>query len=189
MLVEAIISYLIGSINFSYIIGRLLGVDISKSWDKNLGATNLYMSIKGSHKFKIFIAVITGVLDVIKGIVPAILFGPIYSAFAVVGHCFSIISYYFTRRIPSGCGIATSLGWEIICLPYAIIPTVLLIGIYGYLLKSKYKSVRDEMGYVAIQAYGSLIGLSIGFSYNVLIGIIIWYTSIFVARMLRVFEK
>ena len=41
-LVKLIISYLVGSINLSYWIGKLIGVDVSKVYDKNLGGYNLY---------------------------------------------------------------------------------------------------------------------------------------------------
>ena len=188
MLVEILLSYLVGCINFAYVIGKLVGIDLSKTWDRNLGTTNLYMSLRGDNKRRILIAGISGLLDVVKGIVPALLFGPVYSAFAVLGHCFSIISYYFTKRIPTGCGIATSIGWGLVYIPHFVVFMTPLSLAYSYFLKKKRGTIRDEMGYASIQLYSMLVGLCFTFNYSVLVGAVVVGSSIMLARALRVFK-
>ncbi|MEM1896058.1 MAG: hypothetical protein QXR54_02685, partial [Nanopusillaceae archaeon] len=38
-------------------------------------------------------------------------FGPLAGAFAVIGHCFSIFSIIITKKIPSGVGESTFIGF------------------------------------------------------------------------------
>ena len=69
--IKMIISYLIGSINFAYCLGRLAGVDISETYDRNLGAGNLY---RATHNPALFLA--AALLDVLKVALAWLLFGP-----------------------------------------------------------------------------------------------------------------
>ncbi|MCD8391438.1 MAG: glycerol-3-phosphate 1-O-acyltransferase PlsY [Firmicutes bacterium] len=71
----AVISYLIGSVNFSILLSRLLGgKDIRESGSGNAGATNMLRTYGKK------MGVITLLLDVLKGVVVVILAGFIVSA-------------------------------------------------------------------------------------------------------------
>lgn len=102
----AIISYLLGSINFAYLIGKLMKIDISKVHDQNLGAYNLYRT---TNSIKLFI--LAGLLDALKAFIPTYFFGTIYGVFAIMGHVFSILSFLKTKRLITGMGIASTIGF------------------------------------------------------------------------------
>ena len=113
IIVVAIISYLIGSVNSSIIISRIVtGKDIRKSGSGNAGATNMLRTLGTKY------AVITLVIDILKGII-AVLIGKlvcgsdmpdlaipyIAGLFVVIGHSFPV---FFGFK--GGKGVATSLG-------------------------------------------------------------------------------
>ncbi len=130
-MIEYLLSYLLGSINFAYIFGKLARVDISKYGDANLGATNLYYAYyekyhKKSIAFILFL--LAGLLDILKGMIPTLLFGPIVGTFSVLGHCFSIFSIIKNRKVPSGVGMASTIGWALVT-DYRLILIALIIGI------------------------------------------------------------
>ena len=105
----ALAAYLIGSVNFSILLSRLIsGEDIRKSGSGNAGATNML------RKFGAKAAVLTLVLDVLKGVVAVLisrfmsdkqLVPFITGLFVILGHNFPL---YFGFK--GGKGVATSLG-------------------------------------------------------------------------------
>jgi len=111
--VFVIIAYLLGSIPFSYLLGRLLkGEDIRRKGSGNLGATNAY------RVFGKLVGTLVLLLDSIKGgILVALmkytgifsgldLFHPlVYGFFAVIGHIFPI---WF--KFKGGKGVASAFG-------------------------------------------------------------------------------
>jgi len=124
--------YLIGSVSFSIIISKFgLKTDVRKSGSGNAGATNML------RKFGFKVALATMVLDMLKGLLPA-LAGRLLYGFnselglvgalamgiaAVLGHCFPI--YYKFR---GGKGVATTLGVLVVFNPVLGI-SVTLIGL------------------------------------------------------------
>ncbi|PAB60616.1 glycerol-3-phosphate 1-O-acyltransferase PlsY [Anaeromicrobium sediminis] len=102
------LSYLIGSIPFSYITAKVMGnIDIRNYGSGNTGATNVYRTLGAKAGFTAFF------LDFLKGFVPAILakrffdvdMAVLASVFAVVGHCYS-----FWLGFKGGKGVATTAG-------------------------------------------------------------------------------
>jgi len=103
-----ILSYLIGSIPFSYITAKFLGnVDIRDYGSGNSGATNVFRVLGKKAGLLAFVG------DFIKGFTVAILsrkylgldLALLCSFIAVIGHC-----YPFTLRFKGGKGVATSGG-------------------------------------------------------------------------------
>ena len=136
--VIAIISYLIGSINFSVILSKkMAGFDVREKGSGNAGMTNMLRTIGKKA------ALITLICDVLKGVI-AILIAIAAGAISgvenksiliqiagvavVIGHTFPI---FFGFK--GGKGVATSLGillmtnWQIglICLVFALVLMVL----------------------------------------------------------------
>ncbi|MCI8393335.1 MAG: glycerol-3-phosphate 1-O-acyltransferase PlsY [Clostridia bacterium] len=133
IIVVAVISYLIGSINFSVLISkRVAGFDVRQKGSGNAGTTNMLRSVgKGA-------AAITLVCDILKGVVAVIiafligliakneaaLLVQIAGIAVVIGHTFPV---FFEFK--GGKGVATALGvlicinWKVglICLIFAII--------------------------------------------------------------------
>ena len=103
-IVPVIASYLIGSINFAYIVGKIKNINIQEIGSGNPGSSNVLRALGKKY------AIIVLVGDLFKGIVPFLIFGAeletlIYSSLAVIGHCFPIF-YGFK----GGKGVATYLG-------------------------------------------------------------------------------
>ena len=132
--VVIILSYLIGSINFSVILSKkMAGFDVREKGSGNAGTTNMLRSVGKKA------AAITLVCDILKGVISillAILIGKIACSSnvsllvqvagisVILGHTFPI---FFGFK--GGKGVATSLGvlimsnWQIglICLVFALI--------------------------------------------------------------------
>ena len=137
-IIMAIISYCIGSVNFSVILSKkMAGFDVREKGSGNAGTTNMLRSVGKKAAF------ITLVCDILKGVISiliAIILGNIANGSdkelllqiagvaVVIGHTFPI---FFGFK--GGKGVATSLGillmsnWKIglICLVFALILMVL----------------------------------------------------------------
>lgn len=108
-----ICAYLIGSIPWGWLLGKMKGIDIRKYGSKNIGATNT------GRVLGIKYAIITYILDTLKGaifvflfryrIIPAkyMLFSPlIYGIASVLGHTFSIyLKFTGGKAVATGSGI------------------------------------------------------------------------------------
>lgn len=119
-------AYLLGAIPTSWIVVKLVtGKDLRTLGSGNLGATNLYRQL--GWRF----AVPVGLLDMAKGAVPVMVFGPraggadtmavLLGATAVLGHVFSVFV-----RFKGGKGVATGAGVVLGLAPKAI-PLSLLV--------------------------------------------------------------
>jgi acyl phosphate:glycerol-3-phosphate acyltransferase len=109
-------SYLLGSIPFGYLIGRIAGIDIRKVGSSNIGATNVVRVLGKRYGYAVFL------LDFFKGFGAVRLsmlwamrsppgwnspelFGIIAAVSSVVGH-----SYPLWLKFKGGKGVATSAG-------------------------------------------------------------------------------
>ena len=113
-------SYLLGAIPTSYITARLFRhIDLREHGSKNLGATNLYRVL--GWKF----ALPVGLFDMMKGLVPVLVFAPRASSsqlfglvcglMAVLGHVYSVFV-----RFKGGKGVATAAGVMLALTPLAL---------------------------------------------------------------------
>ena len=132
IIVVAVISYLIGSINFAVLLSKkMAGFDVRTKGSGNAGSTNMLRSVGKKA------AALTLVFDILKGVIAifiAWLIGKIpdldasvlvqiAGIFSIIGHTFPIF-YGFK----GGKGVATSLGvllvtnWNIglVCLLFAL---------------------------------------------------------------------
>ncbi len=100
--IKLVFAYFLGSINFAYWIGEALGVDISKVYDRNLGAFNLYRATNN-----ISISVIAGLLDVAKVYLAGKFLGHWAAFTAYLGHCYSLVS-----MVTSGSFRPTAIGFS-----------------------------------------------------------------------------
>lgn len=131
LLIKAFLSYLLGSVSGSMVMGRLRDVDIRSSGSGNAGGTNAFRT----QGFKFALGVV--LIDIGKGAVAASLFpllnwpvatemplqnqAMICGFMAVIGHCFPI--WYGFR---GGKGAATAVGALLIIQPIVILPMVLV---------------------------------------------------------------
>jgi len=121
-----LISYIIGSIPFSYIIARLYkGKDIRKLGTKNVGATNV-ISVVGlvPGLIALFFDILKGALTVyltekITGNLSVSLFAGL---FTVIGHNWSIF-----LKFKGGKGIATAIGVLLLTSPLSVLILYLIV--------------------------------------------------------------
>ena len=118
-LVMAVVSYLIGCLNFAVIISKIRKKDITKMGSGNPGAMNM------SREFGMGIGVLTFVFDALKCILPTVAVHLIYKDAVFVGTsvCVSDVARYFcglfvvvghifpvTMRFKGGKGISATMG-------------------------------------------------------------------------------
>ena len=137
-IIMAIISYLIGSVNFSVILSKkMAGFDVREKGSGNAGTTNMLRSVGKKA------AALTLICDILKGVVSislAMILGNIVPNMnkelliqiagisVVLGHTFPVFFQF-----KGGKGVATSLGvllmsnWQIglICLVFALVLMIL----------------------------------------------------------------
>ena len=96
------LSYLIGSINFAYLVAKYKKLDISSSGSGNPGTSNVMRTIGKKY------AAIVLIGDVLKGFLPIFLFDEnllLCGFAAVIGHIYPI--FY---KLKGGKGVATYIG-------------------------------------------------------------------------------
>ena len=141
LLIIAVVSYLLGSIPFGYLLVRIFrGEDVRQSGSGNIGATNV------SRKSPV-LGVITLLLDALKGAMAVVLSyvvadhmiagAPTYeqlalgALFAVAGHIFPV-----WLKFRGGKGVATGLGAFVLLAPKAVLISagifVLIVLIFRY---------------------------------------------------------
>ena len=149
LLIIAVISFLIGSIPFGYLVGRFFyHTDLRKSGSGNIGAMNALRTLGKSG------AVAVLLLDALKGAIPvlivAYIFNPVdhdlsqvaqsvAATFAVLGHCFSPWLGW-----KGGKGVATSFG-AIFAMSWPAGLVVVLGWVVGALLLTKFSSVGSML--------------------------------------------
>ena len=152
--VVSIGSYLLGSIPFGYLAGRLAGIDIRKVGSGNVGATNVVRVLGKQYGYPVF------VLDVLKGfgavkismlIAPGRppewnspeIFGILSAMSSVLGHL-----YPPWLKFQGGKGVATSAGALL-----ALTPVATLIGVAIWIIVfwlSRYVSLASITAAVAL---------------------------------------
>lgn len=151
-----IIGYLFGIFQTGKILGKIKGFDLNSEGSGNAGATNALRT----HGKKIGLLTFFG--DMIKAIIPMIVFGyilsknisgyrPLISLYigigSIIGHCFP-----FFLKIKGGKGVSTALGVVLASNPLmAIIPltTFLLITI-----KTRFVSLGSIVAVVIVAVEG-----------------------------------
>jgi acyl phosphate:glycerol-3-phosphate acyltransferase len=128
-------SYLLGSIPFGYLAGRLAGVDIRKVGSGNIGATNVVRLLGKGYGYPVF------ALDFVKGLAAVTLsstvartaqppwaspetLGIFAAASAVVGHSFPV-----WLKFRGGKGVAVSAG-----ALFGLLPLATLVGVAIWIL-------------------------------------------------------
>ena len=126
LLIIAVVSYFIGCFNFALLISKIKKTDVRKIGSGNPGTMNM------SRQFGLKIGLLTLLLDMLKGGIPALIVFfifknmrfinidmPIYplacylsGIFAIIGHIYPV-----TMRFKGGKGIATTFGVFAFVLP------------------------------------------------------------------------
>ncbi len=134
MLIYAVVllgSYLIGSVSFAYLSGRVRGKDLSQMGSGNLGARNV------SRTLGIPTGVVVGLLDFAKGFTAVYLArrfvctdaAGLIALFGVVtGHCYSIfLKFRGGKGLAAGAGGLLLVNWQVLLLCALVGAAVLLV--------------------------------------------------------------
>jgi len=147
-------SYLLGSIPFGYLAGRIAGIDIRKCGSGNVGATNVIRTLGKSYGYPVFVA------DFLKGFgavkmsiliatrvqpewISSEVFGIAAAISSVLGHSFPV-----WLRFKGGKGVATSGG-----ALFALAPVAALVGAAIWILTfwlTRYVSVASVTAAAAL---------------------------------------
>lgn len=136
IIISVIIGYLIGSIPFSFIIGKFRGVDIRKKGDNNIGATNVFRNVGK------LLGVLSATFDILKGLIPLIIAFFIFNIpeiglglmgmALIIGHIFPIY-----LKFKGGKGIATTFGVSAFFLIWYIVVVIGLWFLIFFVFKKK----------------------------------------------------
>ena len=143
-----IISYLMGSIPFGFILTKIfLKKDIREIGSGNIGATN---ALRTGNKS---VGYTTLILDILKAIVPVIYVKIFYQDFLYVASLCAFLGHVFPvwLKFKGGKGVATYLG-----ILFAINIYFGLIFIFSWLITfglSKYSSLSSLIGTISIPIY------------------------------------
>jgi len=152
--VVVIASYLLGSIPFGYLAGRMAGIDIRNCGSGNVGATNVIRTLGKGYGYPVF------ALDFLKGFGavkisiliatrmqsewnPPEMFGIVAAISSVLGHSFPL-----WLRFKGGKGVATSGG-----ALFGLAPVAALVGVAIWIVTfwlTRYVSVASIVAAAAL---------------------------------------
>lgn len=149
IIVSTVVGFAVGSINPATLIARARGVNLREIGSGNPGATNTARAL-GKRT-----GVVVGIIDVLKGFIPAVVFsfwgpaaGEVAGLAAVLGHIFSPF-----LRGRGGKGVATTLGAVLGVQPIWALPMLAAFGLVFALTR--------RMGIGAVAGAVVLVGLGI----------------------------
>ncbi|MEN6356423.1 MAG: glycerol-3-phosphate 1-O-acyltransferase PlsY [Armatimonadota bacterium] len=116
--------YLIGSIPFGVIMGRLRGIDIQKHGSGNIGATNVLRTLG------VVPAIIVFILDAMKGCAAVLICDSLHmgqyivvagALLAIVGHTFSVfLKFTGGKAVSTSLGVIIGLNWIIALIAFLV---------------------------------------------------------------------
>jgi glycerol-3-phosphate acyltransferase PlsY len=130
-LTQILIGYLVGSVPFGLLMGKLLKIDLRHSGSGNIGTVNAYRVLG------IVPAVVVFILDFSKGFLPTYLSAPLVSPdvlalvglATVLGHDYSLfLLFRGGKGIATTAGVVAALDWRILAAALAIWLVCALIG-------------------------------------------------------------
>lgn len=167
------ISYLLGSIPFSYLVAKKYGKNLFEIGSRNIGAANVY---RATGKVETFLAAVIG--DVGKGALAIFLcqkvsflgynlsIGLAFAAFFVVlGHNWPVfLKFKGGRGLASLAGVLLALNWKLILISLGVLPFSILIA--ELLLKKRIKlegnlkkKIKKLFSILISQVIGRVIGI------------------------------
>jgi len=142
-------AYMVGSIDFAVIVGRMHGVDIHDVGSGNPGASNVLRSIGRAPAAMVLLG------DTMKGVVAAAMgmiaggvvdfqseWAFLAGLFAVIGHCYPVF-----HRFKGGKGVATGLG-----VLFYTVPLVAAIVVVSWLILLKLTKTASISSLIVVGA-------------------------------------
>lgn len=164
------VAYMLGSVPFGLVVGRLKGVDLLSHGSKNIGATNAGRLLGRKYFFIVFL------LDMLKGLLPMLAAGLLLSDqlekhgklnfhqnimwlavgfAAIIGHMFSAF-----LKFRGGKGIATSAGVIMGLFPYFTLPGIGMFLVWYVTFKLfRYVSLASMVAAITFPLFYAGIGI------------------------------
>jgi glycerol-3-phosphate acyltransferase PlsY len=184
-------AYVVGSIDFAVIVGRIHGVDIHQVGSGNPGASNVLRTLGRLPGAMVLVGdTLKGVLGAAMGWVASGSVDPtVHWAFAtglaaVAGHCYPVF-----HRFKGGRGVATGLG-----VVFFTLPLVGLIDLVGWAVLAKVTKVAAAASMIMVALtiplaiWQGVTGVSLVFLIAI-IALVVWRHRSNLARMIRGTEK
>ena len=189
-------SYLLGSVPFGYLAGRLKGIDIRQAGSGNLGATNVVRVLGKEYGYPVF------ALDFLKGFVAVTIsmlivperppewqspeiFGILAAISSVLGH-----SYPVWLKFKGGKGVATSAGALLALAPLATLVGIVIWTIVFWL--TRYVSLASITAafvlpiiILLVSSHDDNNGMPLVYSSACVAAIVIWRHRSNLSRLIR----
>lgn len=124
-------AYLVGSIDFAVVIGRMHGIDIHQEGSGNPGTSNVLRTLGRLPAAMVFVGdTLKGTVGAAMGMIasgtsdPMVHWALLAGLAAVVGHCYPVF-----HRFKGGKGVATGSGVLLFVIPLVAVASTLLWGI------------------------------------------------------------
>jgi glycerol-3-phosphate acyltransferase PlsY len=151
----AVVGYVVGSVPFGYIAGRLAGVDIRKIGSSNVGATNVVRTLGKRFGYPVFL------LDFLKGVAAVEMSILVFNhssaqisreLCAIVGGACCVVGHLFPIWLgfKGGKGVATSGG-----VIFGLMPLVALVMAFVWIV------VFQTTRYVSVASIAAVIAMPI----------------------------
>lgn len=196
--VAVIGSYLLGSIPFGYLAGKVGGIDIRKIGSGNIGATNVVRALGKRYGYPVF------VLDFLKGfgavkismsiatdteLCSPEMFGILAAFASVIGHSFPL-----WLKFRGGKGVATSAGALFELMPLAtLIAVAIWVLVFWF---TRYVSVASLVTAVAVPLviltmtrFNQIHGNALFYSSLGIAAVVIWRHRSNLSRLMRGSEQ
>ena len=167
----AIISYLLGSIPFGFLLTKIfLKKDIRKIGSGNIGATNV---LRTGNKV---IGYSTLILDILKAVIPVLVVKIYFAEFIFISSLSVFLGHVFPiwLKFNGGKGVATYVG-ILFCINY-ILGLCFIISWAVVFLISKYSSLSSVLASLLIPVYHYFFIDSVNYYFFIIMFILIFYT-------------
>jgi len=167
----AIISYLLGSIPFGFLLTKIfLKKDIRKIGSGNIGATN---ALRTGNKV---IGYSTLILDILKAVIPVLVVKIYFAEFIFISSLSVFLGHVFPiwLKFNGGKGVATYVG-ILFCINY-ILGLCFIISWAVVFLISKYSSLSSVLASLLIPVYHYFFIDSVNYYFFIIMFILIFYT-------------
>jgi acyl phosphate:glycerol-3-phosphate acyltransferase len=161
LLLIAVLSYLLGSIPFGYLLVRIFrGEDVRQSGSGNIGATNVSRKSPALGAATLLLDALKGTTAVVLSYIVAdhIVAGPPTFEQLAVGALFAVLGHVFPvwLKFRGGKGVATGLGAFVLLAPKAVL---IAVGIFiAVVAISRYVSLGSIVAVAVLPLMAWLIG-------------------------------
>lgn len=179
-------SYLLGSVDFAVLVGRMHGVDIHKVGSGNPGTSNVMRTLGRGPAAMVFVG------DTLKGVIAAAIgaylsgqgaespWTYVAGLMAVLGHCYPVF-----HRFRGGKGVATGGGVVLFAEPLAgLILTALWVAIAKVGKVASIASLVVTVASLPILVWQGVVGWAL-FWFGVMLGLVIYRHRGNISRIMK----